>query len=176
MESDIPMASLAIVRNRDYVYVESTGILHLQNGERIGYHLLYSVNFPETPQLPNRVRGNMSYCAIFHQEGPDQTDCHGTGVMDPGGDMIRTMALNRTMQATMAGLKYSYCGQMKKLAWLLEYKHAERNSRILKPVCVMCSKPTKSSKLRVGKSDSMCKLCFGPLCGSCKVHKKLSFI
>ncbi|KAG2774839.1 hypothetical protein PC129_g25182 [Phytophthora cactorum] len=40
----------------------------------------------------------------------------------------------------------------------------------------MCSKPTKNSKLRVGKSDSTCKLCFKAVCGSYKVHKKLIFI
>ncbi|KAG7387949.1 hypothetical protein PHYPSEUDO_013347 [Phytophthora pseudosyringae] len=179
MEIDIPGASVGIVRNRDYIYVESSGILHLKNGESVGYHLFHSVNFPETHELPGRVRGNMSLCAIFHQEGPDQTDCFGTGVMDPRGDIIRSMAVSGMVQAIMAGLKYSYCGQMKKLAWLLEHKHAEqreRSARVVKPVCVTCSKPTKNSKLRVGKSDSTCKLCFAALCGSCKVSKKLSFI
>ncbi|KAG6947706.1 hypothetical protein JG687_00015937 [Phytophthora cactorum] len=60
MEIDIPGASIGFVRNRDYVYVESTGILHLANGEH---------------------------------EGPDRTDCRGTGILDPRGDIIRTMAL-----------------------------------------------------------------------------------
>ncbi|CEG38854.1 START-like domain [Plasmopara halstedii] len=78
MEIDIPLASIGIVRNRDYVYIESTGLLHLQNGERVGYHLLHSVTFPEVHELPNRVRGNMSFCGIFHQEGPDRTDCRGS--------------------------------------------------------------------------------------------------
>ncbi|KAG7387956.1 hypothetical protein PHYPSEUDO_013354 [Phytophthora pseudosyringae] len=179
MEIDIPGASVGIVRNRDYVYVESTGILHLQNGDRVGYHTLHSVTFPETHELPNKVRGNMSLSAIFHQEGLDRTDCRGSGIMDPRGDMISMMAVNGMVQATMSGVKYSYVGQMKKLAWLLEKKHAaqrERGARVVKPECVTCSKPTKKSKLRVGKSDSTCKLCFRAVCGSCKVHKKLSFI
>ncbi|ETL29230.1 hypothetical protein L916_17536, partial [Phytophthora nicotianae] len=180
MEIDIPMASLGIVRNRDYVYLESSGILLLKNGERIGYHLLHSVSFPETHQLPNRVRGNMSFCAVFHQDGPDRTDCHGTGIMNPGGDMIRTMALSGMVQATMAGLKYSYCGQMKKLAWLLKERHSngrDQSAPVVKNVCVTCSKSTTSSKLRgLRKSSSTCKLCCGPVCRSCKVSKKLSFI
>ncbi|KAG2770537.1 hypothetical protein Pcac1_g18509 [Phytophthora cactorum] len=92
MEIDIPGASVGIVRNRDYIYVESSGILRLQNGERVGYHLFHSVNFPETCELPGRVRGNMSLCAIFHQEGSDRTDCFGTGIMDPKGDMIHEEA------------------------------------------------------------------------------------
>ncbi|ETI47526.1 hypothetical protein F443_08274 [Phytophthora nicotianae P1569] len=179
MEIDIPGASIGIVRNRDYIYVESSGILHLQNGERVGYHLFHSVNFPETRELPGRVRGNMSLCAIFHQEGTDRTDCFGTGVMDPKGDMIRMMAVAGMVQATMAGLKYSYCGQMKKLAWLLEQKHAamrEESAPVVKPVCMTCSNPTTASRMRIGRASSTCKLCFGALCGSCKVSKKLSFI
>ncbi|KAE9289525.1 hypothetical protein PF008_g25865 [Phytophthora fragariae] len=177
MEFDIPGASIGIVRNRDYVYLESTGTMSLKNGEQVGYHLLHSVNFPQTHKLPNRVRGNMSFCAIFHQEGPDRTDCCGMGIMDPGGDMIRSMAVMGMVHATMAGVKYSYCGQMKKLAWLLEKKHAkvrERGPPEVGDTCVTCSKLIKGSTF--GKTNSTCKLCFGALCGSCKVSKKLSFI
>ncbi|KAG2813556.1 hypothetical protein JG687_00010187 [Phytophthora cactorum] len=179
MEIDIPGASIGLVRNRDYVYVESSGILRLKNGERVGYHLFHSVNFPEAHELPSRVRGNMSFCGIFHQEGPDRTDCRGTGIMDPGGDMIRVVAVMGMVQATMAGLKYSYCGQMKKLAWLLEQRHTqakERGAPIAEPVCVTCFKLIKNSKLSISKSSSTCKLCFGALCGTCKISKKLSFI
>ncbi|RAW41585.1 hypothetical protein PC110_g2243 [Phytophthora cactorum] len=180
MEIDIPGASIGIVRNRDYVYVESTGIMHLKNGDRVGYHILHSVNFPETHKLPNKVRGNMSLSAIFHQEGPDRTDCRGAGIMDPKGDMIGMMAVTGMVHATMAGLKYSYCGQMKKLAWMLEQSQAEpkeRGAPVLQPVCVTCSKPIKNSKLReLRKWSTTCKLCSGALCGSCKVSKKLSFI
>jgi hypothetical protein len=151
MEIDIPGASIGLVHNRDYVYLESTGILYLKNGERVGYHLFHSVTFPTIHSLPDRVRGNMSFCGIFHQEAPDRTDCRGTGIMDPGGDMIRVMAVMGMVQATMAGLKYSYCGQMKKLAWLLEQKQAERRQKgtlALHPFCVTCTKPVKASRLK----------------------------
>uniref|UniRef100_H3GUU6 FYVE-type domain-containing protein n=1 Tax=Phytophthora ramorum TaxID=164328 RepID=H3GUU6_PHYRM len=180
MEIDIPGASLGILRNRDYIYLESTGILRLDNGERVGYHLLHSVSFPQTHELPSRVRGNMSFCAMFHQEGPDKTDCRGTGIMNPGGDMIRVLGVMGMAQATMAGLKYSYCGQMKKLSWLLEQKHAEARENgtpAFKPVCVTCSKEVKSRTFGgLGKPSSKCKLCFGSVCSSCKIPKKLSFI
>ncbi|KAG6608979.1 E3 ubiquitin-protein ligase HERC6 [Phytophthora cinnamomi] len=150
MEIDIPGASIGIVRNRDYVFLESSGILSMKNGERVGYHLFHSVNFPQTHKLPSRIRGNMSLCAIFHQEGPDRTDCRGTGIMDPGGELIRILGVMGMVQATLASVKYSYCGQMKKLAWLLEQRHAELREQggpVVKPECVTCSKEIKSSKL-----------------------------
>ena len=180
MEIDIPGASIGFVRNRDYIYLESTGIMRLDNNERVGYHLLHSVSFPQTHELPNRVRGKMSFCGMFYQEGPDKTDCRGTGVLDPGGDMIRTLGVMGMAQATMAGLKYSYCGQMKKLAWLLEQKHNEARDHglpAIKPECVTCKKRVHRRTFgEFGRSRHRCKLCFGTLCTSCRIAKKLSFI
>ncbi|KAG7397321.1 hypothetical protein PHYBOEH_000903 [Phytophthora boehmeriae] len=180
MEIDIPMASIGIVRNRDYVYMESSGILRLDNGERVGYHLFHSVTFPQTHELPHRVRGNMSFCGMFHQEKPGETDCYGTGIMDPRGNLVRGMAIMGMVQATMAGLKYSYCGQMKKLAWMLEQRHADARQNGLpayKSTCVTCSKEVKDRKLdEFGRPNSTCKLCFGAVCSSCEIPKKLSFI
>ncbi|KAI9909936.1 hypothetical protein PsorP6_010384 [Peronosclerospora sorghi] len=178
MEIDIPLASLGIVRNRDYVYVECTGILSLKNGDRVGYHLLHSVHFPEAPALPNRVRGNMSFCTLFHEEAPDQTHCHGTGIMDPGGDLIRSMAMTGMVNATMAGQKYSYCGQMKKLVLLLEQRQTaarESGTPECKPFCTTCTKSVKRWWFR-GNNVKTCKLCFHALCRSCTIAKKLSFI
>ncbi|KAI9909933.1 hypothetical protein PsorP6_010375 [Peronosclerospora sorghi] len=179
MEIDIPLASIGIVRNRDYVYIECTGIMLLKHGGRVGYHLLHSVSFPEAPEIPNRVRGYMSFCGIFHQEGPEQTECYGTGIMDPGGDMIRSMAIAGMVNATMAGLKYSYCGQMKKLALVLEQRQnaaaaCERRTRAIQPFCTTCMKSVKS--LRLSGRVTTCKLCFHALCRSCTIAKKLSFI
>ncbi|EGZ23076.1 hypothetical protein PHYSODRAFT_480113 [Phytophthora sojae] len=180
MEIDIPGAALGIVRNRDYVYLETTGLLHLKNGEQVGYHLLHSVSFPQVHELPSRIRGNMSFCGIFHQEGPDRTDIRGTGIIDPKGDIIRTMAVMGMVQVTMASVKYSYCGQMKKLAWLLERQHEyakEQGPPVAENVCVTCSKEIKNSRLsEFRKTNSTCKLCFGALCGACKILKKLHFI
>ncbi|CEG35612.1 DHHC-type Zn-finger proteins [Plasmopara halstedii] len=144
MEIDIPGASFGFVRNRDYVYLESTGILHLKNGERVGYHLLHSVSFAQTHERPGRIRGNMSLCGIFRQDGPDRTDCRGTSVIDPKGDIIPSMAMMRLVNATMAGVRYSYCGQMKKLAWLVEQRHAEASifeiggGMVLSALCLTC--------------------------------------
>uniref|UniRef100_A0AAV1TL30 Uncharacterized protein n=1 Tax=Peronospora matthiolae TaxID=2874970 RepID=A0AAV1TL30_9STRA len=183
MEIDIPGASLGVVRNRDYVYLESCGICQLDDGERIGYHLFHSVSFPQAHELPSRVRGNMSFCGIFRQEGHDRTDCRGTGIMDPGGDAARVMAIMGMVQATMAGLKYSYCGRMKKLAWLLEQRQLEAKDRLAlieeRQVCVTCLKQIKGhkkSRMYVRNASCTCELCFGCLCGTCKILKKLTFV
>ncbi|GMF18813.1 unnamed protein product [Phytophthora lilii] len=93
--------------------------LTLSNGEKVGYHILHSVNFPETRNLPGRVRANTSICGIFRQVRPNACEIYVTGLMDLGGDMIRKLVPNMAT-AFLSTLKYAFCGQMKKLAWMLE--------------------------------------------------------
>ncbi|KAG6947513.1 hypothetical protein JG688_00015504, partial [Phytophthora aleatoria] len=91
MEFDLPFQSMGLVRNRDYIYAEATNVVHLSNGEKVGYHILHSVNFPETHDLPGRVRANTSICGIFRQVRANACEIYVTGLMDPGGDMIRKL-------------------------------------------------------------------------------------
>ncbi|EGZ23081.1 hypothetical protein PHYSODRAFT_344380 [Phytophthora sojae] len=204
MEFDIPGASIGIARNCDYVYLEIVICFHM--GKKASAALVAVRDaialrkFPPELQLPEKKKDSLFSSWHGHPTLAWAPECLRTsrvpkcvvegclcepkvkeylqrGIMDPGGDMIRSVAVMGMVQATMAGVKYSYCGQMKKLAWLLEQKHArvrERGAPEVGTTCVTCSKPIKSSKL--GKTNTTCKLCFGALCGSCKVAKKLSFI
>jgi hypothetical protein len=180
MEFDLPFQSVGLVRNRDYIYVEGTNVVSLSNGEKVGYHILHSVNFPETHDLPGRVRANTSICGIFRQVRPNACEIYVTGLMDPGGDMIRKLVVPNMATAFLSTLKYAHCGQMKKLAWMLEKRYTEAKelgtpNREL--VCVTCSSPITSRRLGdFGKSNSTCKLCFGHVCHNCKIMKKLSFV
>lgn len=42
----VPLAVRPVVKHRDFVYMETTGIERLRNGERVGYHIVHSVQFP----------------------------------------------------------------------------------------------------------------------------------
>lgn len=69
-----------------------------------------------------------------------------------------------------------YCGHMKKLSWMLQRQYAahERQSQ-RNENCVMCNKkPTSGSMRGIGKST--CKLCYGCVCYSCKIRRRISFI
>ncbi|RLN54162.1 hypothetical protein BBJ29_009525 [Phytophthora kernoviae] len=180
MELDIPLHSTSFVKNRDYIYAEATDIIQLPSGERVGYHLMHSINFPQTHELPNRVRGNLSVCGFFRQTADNVTEIYVTGIMDPAGGLVRRLVIPNMANTFLSSLKYAHCGQMKKLAWMLEKKYKE--SRLLgnpnkKPQCVICKAPITSRKLGdFGKTDATCKMCFSYVCHSCKTHKKLSFV
>ncbi|KAF4139216.1 hypothetical protein GN958_ATG11576 [Phytophthora infestans] len=181
MELDIPFRSTNLVKNRDYVYLEGTGFVKNEQNERIGYHLLHSVSFAQTHQLPNRVRGNMSFTAFWRQRGPNTLEMYATSVMDPvDTGLIRKLVVPNMANVFLSTLKYAYCGQMRKLTYMLDKKYAEsrlRGASNMKRICVTCSSPVSGRRLGdFGKSNSFCRLCFGFVCTACKITRKLSFV
>ncbi|EGZ14423.1 hypothetical protein PHYSODRAFT_332814 [Phytophthora sojae] len=181
MELDIPFHSTSLVKNRDYVYLEGTGYITTPQGERMGYHLLHSVNFPQTHALPNRVRGNLSIVGFWRQIGPNNMEMYVTGVMDPvDSGLVRRLVIPNMANVFLSTLKYAYCGQMRKLSFMLDKAYTDsklHGAPNKKSVCVTCSAPISGRKLGdFGKSNSTCKLCFGFVCHACKISRKLSFV
>ncbi|KAE8991822.1 hypothetical protein PR002_g20733 [Phytophthora rubi] len=152
----------------------------LSNGERIGCQIYHSINFPQTKELPNRVRANMTACGIFRQLGPDTVEVYGSGIVDPAGDIIKALVVPSMATGYLTVLKYAHCSKMNKISWLLA-KRYESAKELGAPgrahICVTCC--TSISKLRrgdYGRSEgSTCKLCNGYLCRSCRIQRKVTF-
>ncbi|KAE8903376.1 hypothetical protein PF010_g29991 [Phytophthora fragariae] len=181
MELDIPFHSTSLVKNRDYVYLEGTGYITTPQGERMGYHLLHSVNFPQTHALPSRIRGNLSIIGFWRQISPNNMEMYATGVMDPvDSGLVRKLVVPNMAYVFLSSLRYAYCGQMRKLSFMLDKAYTDSKQHGApnrKSVCVTCSAPISGRKLGdFGKSNSTCKLCFGFLCHACKISRKLSFV
>ncbi|GAB9466503.1 hypothetical protein Gpo141_00003875 [Globisporangium polare] len=197
IEKGRPLHVRAISKNRDFVYMESTGVDTLSNGERIGYHLIHSVQFPQTPELDTVVRGNMSVSGIYRQRTHNQVDVCIRGVLNPAGGLMRSIVISSAAHALVSSWKYMHCAEMRKLAWLL----GQRNSVVVqqKDVVILggggstssskdswgCStcgkKPSTLSSLvsranMSNSSRSTCKICLEPLCSSCRLKRTLSFI
>uniref|UniRef100_H3GZQ7 FYVE-type domain-containing protein n=1 Tax=Phytophthora ramorum TaxID=164328 RepID=H3GZQ7_PHYRM len=180
MELNIPFQSTGLVQNRDFVYVEATGMTETFDGERIGFHVLHSVNFPQTPSLPNRVRANMSICGFFRQVRPNLVSVYVTGIMDPvGNDRVRRLVVSNMASAFLSTLKYAHCGQMKKLAWALDAAYTK--SKVVgapnpERICVTCRKAVSRRVGDFSKSGDACTLCFGLVCSTCRLQRKISFV
>ncbi|KAJ8577177.1 hypothetical protein ON010_g2027 [Phytophthora cinnamomi] len=181
MEVDIPFCSTSFVKNRDYVYLEGTGFTTNSHGERVGYHLLHSVAFRQTRVLPNRVRANLSNITFWRQNGPNTMEMYATSIMDPV-DMgfIRKLVVPTMANTLLSSLKYVHCGQMRKLAFMLDRKYAEskmRGAPNKARVCTTCTAPVSNRRFSdFSKSYSTCKLCFGFVCFGCKIVRKISFV
>uniref|UniRef100_K3W693 FYVE-type domain-containing protein n=1 Tax=Globisporangium ultimum (strain ATCC 200006 / CBS 805.95 / DAOM BR144) TaxID=431595 RepID=K3W693_GLOUD len=191
-EKGRPLHVRAVVRNRDFVYMESTGMDMLSNGERIGYHLIHSVQFPQTPELDTSLRGNMSFSGVFRQKTDKTVEVYIKGVMNPAGGLMRSIIVKSASKGLVSSYRYVYCAEMKKLAWMLRKRtkavgHSSSSSSssssghdVLQDQVVSCAscgkKPSAFSLMSGSKVKSKCKICHQHVCSSCRLQKKLSFI
>ncbi|KAF4315999.1 hypothetical protein BBO99_00008993 [Phytophthora kernoviae] len=140
-----PVLLRKVVRPRDFVYMEAVGILKdKKSGERIGYSLLHSLQIPDIRELTDYqiVRGNFSICGLFRQKSPGIIEVYMNGFVDSMGDIHTGVAIPATAEALMSYRKGVYCGQMKKLNWLLKTKKTVMLDRDIEG-CAVCSKTVK---------------------------------
>ncbi|GMF55039.1 unnamed protein product [Phytophthora fragariaefolia] len=177
MTIDVPLQSTSLVKCRDFVYIEATGIVPFANGDRVGYHLLHSIDFPQTKPLPNMIRGNLSVFGFFRQLEQNAIDLYASGTVVPGGKIARFLSIQVAAEALLSATNYVHCGQMKKLSWMLQHRHSafQLQNQQRGEKCVMCEKKVNSG-IRGFIGASTCKLCYGCVCYSCKIRKRISFI
>ncbi|KAG7399615.1 hypothetical protein PHYBOEH_008403 [Phytophthora boehmeriae] len=180
MQLDLPLGTTSLVKNRDFVYMEATGILTMDDGERIGYHIQHSIALPQAPELSSLIRGNCHLCAFFRQDRGHSVEMYATGACDPGGNVIKSLLLHPIASMLLSCTSYAHCGEMKKLAWIMQHRNADKKqmgARRSEDICVSCSAPTTGSRLgKLSTTRGSCKLCFNVVCRSCRVRKLLTFM
>ncbi|GMF13284.1 unnamed protein product [Phytophthora lilii] len=123
-----PTALQGIVRPRDLVFIEATGITTRPNGERIGYQLLHSVDPPQyrdmTPQSGMEVtRGRISSCSIFREipaglgSRHSKVDVYVKGYVEAHGKLLDSVALTAASTGFMSSWNTVECANLKKLMW-----------------------------------------------------------
>ncbi|ETI32031.1 hypothetical protein F443_21075 [Phytophthora nicotianae P1569] len=164
----VPVLLRTIVRPRDFVYLESIGILKTESGERIGFSLMHSIQIPTIRELSEYqiVRANASICVLFRQKSSGKIELYVKGFVDAMGDIHHCVAVPATADALMSYSKVVHCGQMKKLNWLLK----TRKTVILDhgSDCVVC--------MNAASRPKSCQVCSNNMCSRCSVTKKLSFL
>ncbi|POM75074.1 Hypothetical protein PHPALM_7870 [Phytophthora palmivora] len=123
MEKGQPAHARAVVKNRDYVYLEATGVDYLRNGERVGYQVVHSIQFPETPERSSAIRGNMSICAFYRQKNNDETDVYVKGFLNPVTGLENSIITRSVARTLLSVSRNVYCCQMKKIKWAIRQRH-----------------------------------------------------
>ncbi|KAL4099174.1 hypothetical protein PRIC1_006983 [Phytophthora ramorum] len=90
------------------------------------------------------------------------------GFVDSMGDIHTSVAIPATAEALMSYRRGVYCGQMKKLNWLLKTKKTVVLDRA-SGVCSICQRTVK-------KASSTCQVCMNQVCSSCSAMQKLAFL
>ncbi|KAG1686400.1 hypothetical protein DVH05_006704 [Phytophthora capsici] len=168
-----PMLVSGVVRKRDFVYVESSGIVMTQTGERIGFNFLHSLEFEGVPDLSHLglVRANLSICSLFRQREEGGVELFLQGFCDPLGNMAASVAILTTAEAILSYAGVVHCGQMKKLNWALN-KNASIVYAQEPDICCVCHKLHASGLM----PKKFCRICKGRVCSKCRQPQKISFV
>ncbi|GMF48187.1 unnamed protein product [Phytophthora fragariaefolia] len=173
VNASAPMIVSSMVRKRDFVYVESSGVVMTQTGERIGFNFLHSLELEGVPDLGQfgLVRANLSICSLFRQREEGGVELFLQGFCDPLGDMAASVAILTTAEAILSYAGVVRCGQMKKLSWVLS-----KNASIVyvqpPEICCVCHKTQSSSLL----PKKFCRICKGRVCHACRKPQDLCFV
>ncbi|KAJ0391997.1 hypothetical protein P43SY_008604 [Pythium insidiosum] len=179
MVKKLPLAVRAMSKNRDAVYVESMGMRKLKNGERIGFQLLHSIDFPQTPPLPMFIRANISICSIWRQLEPDRVQIYTKTFFDVPDKLLLPLVIRSTADALVSVWRFMHCAQMKKITWFTRRRTPlledgkRRTSVSSQKGCSACgATSSRSSQCR----DVLCGVCSRVVCKSCRVKRELFYI
>jgi hypothetical protein len=173
-----------LVRPRDLVFVEATGILTREGmNERVGYHLTHSVSVPGYGPLDDKkiMRAQISSCIFYTEtpESPGSVDVYMKARFDPNGNVSESVATHSASLALMYGTKASVFAQNKKLLWLLRSRPdlpgQQRPSRAMSIHLRQRGCPICAKSFSMLSSTAECKLCSTVVCAGCSVKKMLPF-
>ncbi|KAG3018674.1 hypothetical protein JG687_00009740 [Phytophthora cactorum] len=167
--------------DRDYVTLDTTGIMQTPWGERVGYNVSHSVGFPQLPAFTNLgiERGNMSVCSIYSQKPNNRVKCYTRGFFELSTErhIHAILALQNIATQWLSFSRNMECAQMKKLAWRLRKNSDESDLLQLavlqpkqKPADSTCRVCTKSFSFLPGRKKT-CKSCYHAVCSRCYVKK-----
>ncbi|CAI5718427.1 unnamed protein product [Peronospora destructor] len=164
LQIDLPLSYTKLVRDRDFLYLEVSGILHFANGERIGYLMLHSIDSPLVQPLPNVVRAKHTITGFFRQGAPNVINTFAFDSVDPGGSIIESLLLPVYANALLSATNYVKCGQMKKLTLMLQQRQEALRVGNVAPVlphedvCVTCNRDLQQRAVQNWWKDK-CTMC-----------------
>lgn len=187
---NLPLNQTRLVQNRDFICLEATGILHFVDGDRVGYQLLHSIDFPSTQPLPGTIRARHKIIGFYRQLSHNVIDTYAFDTVHPGGKVFRSVVLRASAEALLSTTNYVICGQAKKLTWRLQHRQAEtrsyrhrrqfHNKNDSDGSCTACERdltPRSFGLPRVAAlGKSVCKLCMHSVCFKCKRSKGITFL
>ncbi|KAG3241394.1 hypothetical protein PI124_g13733 [Phytophthora idaei] len=142
------------------VYIESTGITALGNGERVGYELLQSVEVPGLGGFSKNGRRQaiISYCYVYRQPSPDVMEVFMLGSTSRdgvllGGALAKMHSLHRLCSACDERVCAS-CTAYRQMRFALPFRRKVTRSKLA--FCGRClQRAEETSPLTVAAFEAM---------------------
>ncbi|TMW61357.1 hypothetical protein Poli38472_012548 [Pythium oligandrum] len=167
-----------LIKDRDFLVIEATGLTRDENGVPHGYYIMHSYRHPLVPEFSDRkiLRCELSLCYISRQVGPNKVHIFNRGFIDPKGIMPPSIAITISANALSGCAKSVETSLSKKLMWLVEqHKHdreqleSQRNEAMSSRTCEVCNKTVRF----LTGNLSFCHVCGLCACSNCTVQRRL---
>ncbi|RLN87068.1 hypothetical protein BBJ28_00009473 [Nothophytophthora sp. Chile5] len=171
-----PMMAKPIMRPRDFVFLESTGITSSNTGEQIGYHIMHSLELPGVPELPEYklIRGKLEMYHLFRQKSKGVVEVYARALCDLQGDMPANSVTLFSAEAMSTLPLSALCATKHKVMWLLHTMEPCESGKPSLDLCSVCTKDLSKSLLPF--MNKSCRICSGRICSRCRIPKRLSFL
>ncbi|GMF16659.1 unnamed protein product [Phytophthora lilii] len=186
-----------VVKPRDYLIVESSGMALDSNGERFTYFLNHSIEMDEVPNFREfgQVRTVFSACHIMrpHDDG-ESVEAYARGYLVLGGSFGVRVGVTQFAEGLIGVPQFLEESYLKKLSWMMQDQHrwsgissstSDTNTNSFnsssgsKPVieksstCSCCHGKLSSRLGSFLERTGACDLCRQPMCHKCTVKKLL---
>ncbi|GAB9469681.1 hypothetical protein Gpo141_00006952 [Globisporangium polare] len=166
----------AVVRPRDFVYVESMGVRTRANGSRVGYFVLHSVEHPSCRELSDLsiVRARMSLCYLFKGIG-GRIDVYLKSFVELNGNVTDSLATKTVANSLISVGRALTSSHNRKIGWEITKQQLNGAVRTISADstkaknCATCSR--SFSKFSTILS---CRLCSALLCSKCRDQRELT--
>lgn len=153
----------AFMSNRDFVYIEATGMALDSNGDRVAYELIHPVELKQIPELQHVdvIRGKFSKCVITRQYDASSIEMYCRTFLDLGGEIIDSVRLNQHAENVLTIPNVIECSYIKKLTWQMQ-RNRRANSQAEKHAalkhCEVCEKSLRNLG-NLFQSGLSCQIC-----------------
>ncbi|DAZ94574.1 TPA: hypothetical protein N0F65_004334 [Lagenidium giganteum] len=174
-----------LVRHRDFVFLESIGIRTNSKGERIGYHLLHSVDLPLFPSFQSLdiVRAKLSFCYLYRQRDASTIDCFLRGQVDPNGKIPAKLVALSGAEGLISCWRSIRSAEMKKITHFLRLQTSKRARTETTTSTIDASSSKRSTHCTLCTdgfsfftSAHVCQICSERFCSKCVVERTVSFL
>ncbi|TYZ69127.1 hypothetical protein PybrP1_000737 [[Pythium] brassicae (nom. inval.)] len=181
----------AVVRQRDFVFVESLGLRTRADGARVGYFVIHSVEVPGCRELTNEfaiVRGRLSMVILLTQRSAGHVDVFMKSYVELNGTLPDAVGVRTAANSLVSIALTEICGHKRKLGWEMTKRMrghrpnasvsgvggatAAAAARVpieAQPTCANCSK--RFSRF---SSPLACYFCDLRVCTKCCEQRELS--
>lgn len=158
---------------RDFVTAEATGSTINSLGERIGYHIIHSVDVDGAPELvePHLIRGSKYFTYLYRQMPNNEVEVYVSGHVDPKGKIPTGVAVRATAMGILGAVDRTIkFAELKKRTWLYRHHRVVASEFVGSPdVCCVCGRSVKG----VFHSSKECAVCGRAACSSCTKPNKV---